>query len=172
MLRAPSPAMGVALIALFVALAGGAYAAVSVPANSVGTKQIKNGAVTKTKLANNAVTSAKVKDGSLLAQDFKAGQLKAGPPGPQGLPGVAKTVMVKQDMALPPGASGSPVALCPSGDYVTGGGYDANSSVMNYVHAQGPTASSGHPDGWSVSVVNNSGSTVTFSAYALCVTGS
>jgi hypothetical protein len=161
--------MGVALLALFVALGGGAYAAVSAPANSVGTKQIKNGAVTRTKLANNAVTSAKVKDGSLLAQDFKAGQLPAGPPGPQG---VAKTVIVKQDMTLPPGASGSPVALCPSGDHVTGGGYDANSSVMNYVHAQEPTAVSGHPDGWTVSVVNNSGSTVTFSAFALCVPGS
>lgn len=46
-LHRPSPAMVVALIALFVALSGGAYAAINLPANSVGTKQLKNGAVTE-----------------------------------------------------------------------------------------------------------------------------
>jgi hypothetical protein len=34
-------------IALFVALGGTSYAAFSLPAGSVGTKQLKNGAVTK-----------------------------------------------------------------------------------------------------------------------------
>jgi len=88
----PSPAMVVALIALFISLGGGAYAAVSIPANGVGSKQLKNGAVIESKLANNAVTSAKVKDGSLLARDFAAGQLQAGPQGaagPQGPVGPA-----------------------------------------------------------------------------------
>jgi hypothetical protein len=47
----PSPALVVSLIALFVALGGTSYAAItSLPANSVGTKQLKNGAVTGTKL--------------------------------------------------------------------------------------------------------------------------
>lgn len=89
-LRTPSPAMIVALIALFVALGGTTYAAFSLPGNSVGTTQlkngavteakikngavseakIKNGAVTEAKLKNNAVTSGKIKDGSLLARDF------------------------------------------------------------------------------------------------------
>jgi hypothetical protein len=49
--RKPSPAFVLSLIALFVSLAGGAYAAFTLPANSVGTKQIKNGAVTGSKLA-------------------------------------------------------------------------------------------------------------------------
>jgi hypothetical protein len=40
----------ISLIALFVALGGTTYAATSLPANSVGTKQIKNGAVTASKL--------------------------------------------------------------------------------------------------------------------------
>jgi hypothetical protein len=71
----PSPAMVVALSALFIALTGGAYAAVSVPANSVGSKQLKSSAVIQSKLASNAVTSAKIKDGSLFAKDFAAGQL-------------------------------------------------------------------------------------------------
>jgi hypothetical protein len=69
----PSPAMMVALVALFVAMGGVSYAALLAP-NSVGPKQLKK----------NAVRSAKVKDGSLKAVDFAAGQLPAGPKGDQG----------------------------------------------------------------------------------------
>jgi hypothetical protein len=76
--RALSPAMVVALVALFLAVSGGAYAAITLPAHSVGTTQLKNG----------AVTAAKVKSGTLLAKDFKAGQLPAGARGPQGPAGV------------------------------------------------------------------------------------
>jgi len=47
----PSPSMVISLIALFVALGGTSYAAINaLPTNSVGTKQIKNGAVTGAKL--------------------------------------------------------------------------------------------------------------------------
>ncbi len=42
----PSPAMVVALIALVIGITGSAYAAIQLPANSVGTKQIKNKALT------------------------------------------------------------------------------------------------------------------------------
>lgn len=63
--RVLSPSMLVALLALFVALGGATYAAFKLPANSVGTKQLRNG----------AVTAAKVHKGSLLASDFKSGQL-------------------------------------------------------------------------------------------------
>jgi hypothetical protein len=57
----PSPALVVALVALFVALGGTSYAAISaLPANSVGTKQLKNNAVTGSKLANGAITAAKI----------------------------------------------------------------------------------------------------------------
>jgi hypothetical protein len=50
----------ISLIALFVALGGTSYAAISLPRNSVGTKQLKNSAVTSTKIMNGAVTGAKV----------------------------------------------------------------------------------------------------------------
>jgi hypothetical protein len=52
----PSPAMVVALIALFVAFGGGAYAATQLPKNSVGSTQLKKGAVTPTKLSSAAQT--------------------------------------------------------------------------------------------------------------------
>ncbi|MFN8223785.1 MAG: hypothetical protein U0R50_11145 [Gaiellales bacterium] len=73
-LRLPSPAMSVAVLALFVALGGTGYAVSKLPNNSVGTAQLKN----------NAVTSAKVKNGTLVSTDFAAGQLKPGPAGPAG----------------------------------------------------------------------------------------
>jgi hypothetical protein len=65
----PSPSMVVALIALAVALGGTGYAAVSLPKNSVGTKQLKKSAVTRVKVKANAITGAKVKNDSLKGGD-------------------------------------------------------------------------------------------------------
>jgi hypothetical protein len=58
----PSPALVVSLIALFVALGGTSYAAITaaLPANSVGTKQLKNGAVTAAKVSSKALAAPKV----------------------------------------------------------------------------------------------------------------
>jgi hypothetical protein len=96
--RRPSPAMVVALVALFVAMGGASYAAFKLPKGSVGPKQIKA----------NAVSSPKVKNRSLLAQDFKAGQLPGGQRGVQG---------VKGDT----GAPGPLVDTLPSGRTLRGG---------------------------------------------------
>ena len=74
--RKPSPAMLVALLALFVALGGSSYAALTLPRGSVGGKQLKK----------NAVTSPKVKRGSLLLSDFRASQ-RSRLRGAQGIPG-------------------------------------------------------------------------------------
>ncbi len=57
-MRVPSPAMVVACLALIVALSGAAYAAANLPPNSVGTAQLKNGAVTSTKVIRNGLTLA------------------------------------------------------------------------------------------------------------------
>lgn len=77
--RRPSPAMVVACVALAVALGGTGYAALRLPANSVGTRQLKK----------NAVISSKVKNHSLRALDFRPGQLPRGPVGPPGPAGPA-----------------------------------------------------------------------------------
>ena len=61
-------------LAVFLALGGIGYAAITIPNNSVGTKQLKK----------NAVTSKKVKNRTLLKTDFKRGQLPAGAIGPVG----------------------------------------------------------------------------------------
>ena len=60
----------VATLALFLALTGGAYAALRVPPSSVGSRQLKSGAVTKGKVADGAITGAKVADASLSGSDI------------------------------------------------------------------------------------------------------
>ena len=64
----PSPSMLVALLALFVALTGVAWAA-GLAKNSVKSKQIKDGQVRNADLAANAVDSAKTRDESLGGAD-------------------------------------------------------------------------------------------------------
>ena len=61
-------------LALFIALGGVSWAAATLPANSVGKRQLKD----------NAVTGEKVANGSLRAADFARGALPAGPQGPAG----------------------------------------------------------------------------------------
>ena len=57
-------------LALVLALGGVGYAATILPARSVGTVQLKNGAVTSPKLAGGAVTTKKVHDSSLRLRDL------------------------------------------------------------------------------------------------------
>lgn len=66
-IRLPSPAMGVALIALVVALSGTTYAAVR-----IGTKQIKNNAVTSVKIRNGQVRSVDLARNSVVTAKIVA----------------------------------------------------------------------------------------------------
>src|SRR5512139_3485865 len=59
----------VSVIALFVALGGGAYAVTIAEKNSVDSKSIKNGQVKTKDLADNAVNGAKVGDDTLTGDD-------------------------------------------------------------------------------------------------------
>ncbi|MBV9309713.1 MAG: hypothetical protein JOZ73_02720 [Solirubrobacterales bacterium] len=73
--------MVVACIALVVALGSGAYAAFRLPANSVGTKQLKAHAVTPKKLSRKTINLLKGKQGPMGA---------TGSPGSPGAPGTAR----------------------------------------------------------------------------------
>jgi hypothetical protein len=81
-----------ASLALFVALGGTGYAAISLPSNSVGALQIKS----------NAIDTSKVKNHSLRSIDFKAGQLPRGAKGATGAKGAAGP----QGVAGPTGLQG------------------------------------------------------------------
>jgi hypothetical protein len=60
----PSPAMVVAVLALFVALGGVGYA-LTIPRNSVGAKQIKRGAVRSIEVRNNKLTGRDIRESTL-----------------------------------------------------------------------------------------------------------
>jgi hypothetical protein len=69
----------VATLALFLALGGSSYAALSVTG-----KNVKNSSLTGKDVKNSSLGTADVKNGVLLAGDFKSGQLPQGAQGPQG----------------------------------------------------------------------------------------
>ena len=129
--------------ALFLALGGVSYAAVALPKNSVGAKQIKT----------NAVTGAKVKNGTLVRGDFKKGQVAdgaRGAQGPQGLRGLqgvtgsrgpsgvsgAHVVEGPSTMIAAVGGFASATVTCPAGERVLSG---------NYTQADGIPSDSGLP---------------------------
>jgi hypothetical protein len=158
----------VATLALFVALGGSAYAAIKLPANSVGTVQLRD----------NAVVSSKVANGSLLAADFKAGQLPAGPAGPAGPTGPAGPAGAPGgvrglEVVYSPSAGGaftvkSAEAHCPAGKKVTGGGHvisgDTNASVA--VSAPGAVP---NPTSWYVQAIEPTATGVSWTLYAYAV---
>jgi hypothetical protein len=127
-LHLPSPAMGVALLALFVAMGGTGYAALKLPKNSVTTKQLRKGAVKGSDIAANAVTGGKVKAGSLTGADFKSGALPQGARGPQGTAGAAGApafgAVLGRGLAVP----ATPSFLAPSGQLASNGNENLVSS--------------------------------------------
>jgi hypothetical protein len=168
----------IGLLALFLALSGTAYAA-ALPGNSVGTRQLKN----------DAVTSAKVKSRSLLRQDFKAGQLPrgrrgatgprgpagaTGPEGRQGPQGVAgrngatsATVRNSASVAIAAGTTQSATAECAAGERAVGGGGVTGSANATLTDSH-PTGSPTSPSGWQASYRNLTATADTISATVVC----
>jgi hypothetical protein len=175
------------LMALFFAMGGTGYA-LTIPRNSVGTKQIKKGGVANSDMRTNAVTGSKVKNRSLLASDFALGQLPtgpagatgaAGPTGSQGATGVVGAVTVaRSDFALEDGATSGDSVPCPAGTRAIGGGSSVDAITSNDIHAtvSRPDRTGVAPvggetfDGWRVTFRNPAGSTgdTTVHVFAVC----
>ncbi len=71
--RRPSASMIVSVTALFVALGGVGWAAVALPANSVGTTQLQNASVTNHKLLNGSVGNFKLAFGAVGPRKMENG---------------------------------------------------------------------------------------------------
>jgi len=163
-------------IAVFMVLGGSAYAAATLPKNSVGSKQIKS----------NAVSSSKVKNGSLLATDFKVGQLPAGVPGAIGATGPAGPAGAKGetgakgdtgapglsgyqvidsgDVANPKGTQRGALVSCPGGKVPIGGGAFGDGDIDQAINTSEP-----YSNGWRAFVNNKSTTTDrTFKVYVIC----
>jgi hypothetical protein len=126
--------MVVACLALTAALGGTSVAAVSqlVPRNSVGTAQLRAGAVTNVKLRNqsvtdskirrNTITSSRIRNGTLVRADFRPGTLPDAVPGSPGQPGISGLQRVDVSTSASSVNAKSVVVNCPSGKRVVGGG--------------------------------------------------
>ncbi|MEA2484134.1 MAG: hypothetical protein QOC55_2081 [Thermoleophilaceae bacterium] len=161
----PSPSMVVALVALFVAMGGTGYAALTVTG-----KNVKDSSLTGKDIKDGSVATADVKDGGLLAKDFKAGQLPAGgtgPAGPQGDKGdkgdkgdtgtvdtsnfytkagsdgryLRGTITVVKTISATVAADSYAYTNvdCPAGYQATGGGVDVNQIYSAKVSSSNPT---------------------------------
>jgi len=80
----------IGLLALFIALGGTSYAAAKLPKNSVGSSQIRSGAVTQSKLQKSLQSKlAKAAPGPAGAPGAQGPKGDTGAQGPQGVQGVA-----------------------------------------------------------------------------------
>lgn len=159
----------VAYLALFVAVGGTSYAALTITG-----KNVKDSSLSGLDIKNSTLTGADVKNRSLRARDFRAGQLPAGPQGPPGVQGPAGAQGPKGDTGAegPKGDTGSPgisgleevnavsnfdsnspkfaQASCPVGKRVIGGGAFVNAPGNGPVAVQTSVPLSGAGLGWSV----------------------
>lgn len=110
-----------ATIALFIALGGSSYAALSLPRNSVGTQQLRPGAVRSSDVKNR---SLHVADLSVRARRALTGRRgPAGPPGPvgpAGAPAVKLFAAVASSGRLLRGNATSGGSAGATGEYVVG----------------------------------------------------
>jgi hypothetical protein len=146
--------------AVFIALGGSSYAAITVTG-----KNVKNSSLTGKDIKNNSVTGKDVKgissgdvtDGSLLSKDFKAGQLPTGPKGDRGLPGSDAFGALSYREAT---TSGNPNSYgnvaCPAGQVPTGGGARANVLGTEIVGSSLYPVS-GAPTGWEAYIHGSDG---------------
>jgi hypothetical protein len=67
-LRRPSAPLLISVVALFFALGGASYAAISIPTNSVGNRQIRDNAVTYKKIAPGTIGSARINQALVQAR--------------------------------------------------------------------------------------------------------
>lgn len=141
----PSPAMAVALLALFVSLSGNAVALQG--RLSIDHNDLRPHVVHRGKIHDGAVNSAKLSRGAVRASDL------------------ARVLMVSQSVTVPPNNQDQTAAFCPEGSKRISGG--AESGVF------GVPISGTRPEltarGWGGYLRNNSSTPVTLKVWVLCL---
>ncbi len=169
-LRLPSPAMIVALLALFVATTGTAVAGVMITGANV-----KNNTLSTLDVMNNTLTTTDVRNGSLLPIDFK--KLPIGQKGPKGdagengapgAPGVSGLEVVSMTSPTNSGAQRGLEVPCPAGKRVLGGGAEVVGGSNDVaIYASHPLPGQTSWRAWAHEV-DPTGDVWSLSAYAIC----
>jgi hypothetical protein len=181
-----SPSMAVALLALMLALSGASYAAVKLPARSVGARELKPKAVTRAAIKANAVDGSKVAPDALTGSDIKESSLAEVPSAASAASATSAAASTHAaaagalDRVTYRGATGSvgpapaggttttgTTAGCDAGQVAVGGGVkvddiDTTAIVDSYPDAGG-RAWTGHVDNADEMAAHG------FSVFAICV---
>jgi hypothetical protein len=165
-----------ATLAVFIALGGASYAALRLPKNSVGARQIKKGAVNRAELARNAVNGSKIQNGSVTEADlsFKPATSPVASPAPASVSGAEFVVGYEEEVLVPvePGEIATVETTCPGGETALGGGggFATNSEEAakknTIVYSR---LSPSDKSTWEVRGANNSASVVAINAQAVCL---
>jgi hypothetical protein len=99
----------VATMALFIALGGTGYAAITLPRDSVGARELRRDAVGTSEIRKDAVTSSAIRDRSIRLNDLSMDTRRdlagaQGPAGPAGAPGPTGATGQRGEVG-PPGTS-------------------------------------------------------------------
>jgi hypothetical protein len=146
--KKPSPALVIAVIALFIGLSGAAYAGNKIGTNGIKGKAVTTGklsgkAVTKGKLAgksvatgklaDQAVTELKLGDQSVTESKLGDGSVTKGKLADEAV-GAAKlgTIVPRTaNVTIQTGATGSATASCQPGEKIISGGYQTPNTTAN-----------------------------------------
>lgn len=162
-----------ATLALSIALGGTSYAAVQLPRNSVGEKQLRA----------SSVGSSEVRDRGLQVRDL-SGAARAslrgerGPAGPQGAPGASagatlgltyKTTAATVAAATADGSAvNATTATCDPGQRVTGGGLRVDTGADASARESYPNLNN---TAWTVHVGNDGTAAASYTVFAICTSG-
>ena len=172
----------IALLALFVALGGSAYA-FHLGKNAVKTRNIKNGAVVESKLSGGAVTDAKIAAGAVTNSKIADGAVTKAKiaAGAVGADSVGDVLVRSATKPLPDGGSAFITATCAPGERLIGGTGSVSAANFQDVVVTGafpsmadagPVGPGQSPTGWTVIANNYMGgiaSPVSGTAFALCL---
>lgn len=174
----PSPAMLVALMALFVALSGSAYAAKKINAKdirtgAVGTRAVKNRALTSLDIRRDSLGGATIREERLNAAKINVRGLKTVPSAanvPKNSIGASELGNVTRRFGAAATVANGAVAkadvACAKGEIVVGGGGRWADSVP------GVSLQSSYADtdaGWTAIGQNGSGAPRKVQAFAMCL---
>jgi hypothetical protein len=172
----PSPALVIAFIALLVSIGGTGYAAIKLPANSVGAKQLKKGAVVRAKIKNGAIDATKLAPNSVGAASINENTLGKVPSAAQadhatlsaGLDKVTYKSAVASVPAAPSSTLGGLAALdvsCNPGQQPTGAGVRVDDALDEVIVDAGLI-----PSGYELRVANfDTGAPHNFTGTVICV---
>lgn len=139
----------IATLALFIALGGSSYAALTLPRNSVGSSQIRSNAVGSSELRSRSVSGSEIRNGSIRSTDIYSGTRRAlrgaagpaGPAGPAGAPAAKFFAAVSANGSFVRGnATGGGHPAIGSGSYTVG--FAQNVSGCVYTATLGTTDNS------------------------------